>query len=63
MSNLHLRLRYSRSVDRGQDRAEYVVGLICAVVVVAVALAGNSLLAHIDTLMTAIGAWLGIGTV
>jgi hypothetical protein len=58
-----LSIRYWWNIDKGQDRAEYVVGLICAVVVVAVALLGDSLFAHVGTLAAALGAWLGSGAV
>lgn len=61
MSSLPLNIRNRIDYEKGRDRAEYVVGFICAVVVVAVALSGESLFARLDTLAAAIGAWLGSG--
>jgi hypothetical protein len=58
-----LSIRYWWNIEKGQDRAEYVVGFICAVLVVAVALLGDSLLAHVSTLAAALEAWLGSGAV
>ena len=63
MSNRILSPRYWWNLEKGQDRAEYVVGFICAVVAVAVAVLGDSLFAQVSTLAAAIGAWLGGGAV
>lgn len=58
-----LSIRYWWNIEKGQDRAEYVLGLICAAVVLAVALWGDSLFAHVGTLVAAVEAWLGSGVV
>jgi hypothetical protein len=57
------RVRYWWNIDKGRDRAEYVVGFLCALVVLAVALLGDSLFAQIDALAAALGAWLSSGAV
>jgi hypothetical protein len=58
-----LSIRYWWNIEKGQDRAEYVWGFICAVVVVAVALLGDGFFAHVGTLAAAVEAWLGSGVV
>jgi hypothetical protein len=58
-----LSIRYWWNIEKGQDRAEYVVGFICAVVVVVAAVLGDTLFAHVGTLAAAIGAWLGSAAV
>ena len=61
MLNLPLIIRYGLDIEEGRDRAEFVLGIICAVVVLAVALLGDSLLVHFGTLAAAVGTWLGSG--
>jgi hypothetical protein len=58
-----LSVRYWWDLEKGQDRAEYVVGFICAVVVVAVALLGDGFFARLGTLAAAVEAWLASGAV
>ena len=58
-----LSIRYWWNIEKGQDRAEYVLGLIGVVVVLAVALFGGGLFAHVGALAAALEAWLGNGAV
>jgi hypothetical protein len=52
-----------QDIKEGEDRAEYVLGTIGAVVVLAVALLGDSLLGPLGTLVGRVGTWLGGGAV
>jgi hypothetical protein len=58
-----LSIRYWWNIEKGQDRAEYVLGLIGVVVVLAVALLGDSLFARVGALAAAVEAWVGSGAV
>ena len=56
-----LRVRYVQDNEEGRHRAEYVLGIIGAVVVLAVALLGDSLLGPLGTIVATVGTWLGGG--
>jgi pilus assembly protein Flp/PilA len=59
MEILLLGIRNWLSNEEGQDLAEYglLLGLIAVVVMIAVALLGESLLAYFDVLATAVAGW------
>jgi pilus assembly protein Flp/PilA len=64
MLNLYLNIRNWLNAEEGQDLAEYglLLGLIAVIVMVAVAVLGESLLALFDRLAAAVAAWSGGGT-
>jgi pilus assembly protein Flp/PilA len=64
MLNLHQNIRSRLNPEEGQDLAEYglLLGFIAVVLMVAVALLGDSLLAYFGTLATAVEDWAGGGT-
>jgi pilus assembly protein Flp/PilA len=59
MEILFLSVRNWLNNEEGQDLAEYglLLGLIAVVVMIAVALLGESLLAYFDVLDTAVAGW------
>jgi pilus assembly protein Flp/PilA len=62
--NLYLTIRSWLNTEEGQDLAEYglLLGLIAVVVMIAVALLGDSLLAYFNVLAAAVEGWSGGGT-
>jgi pilus assembly protein Flp/PilA len=61
MLNLYLSIRNWLNSEEGQDLAEYglLLGLIAVVVMIAVALLGDSLLAYFNVLAAAVEGWSG----
>jgi Flp pilus assembly pilin Flp len=64
MLGLYLETHYWLNREEGQDLAEYgmLLGLIAVIVMVAVAVFGESLLAFFDRLAAAVVAWSLGGT-
>jgi pilus assembly protein Flp/PilA len=64
MLNLYLSIRNWLNGEEGQDLAEYglLLGLIAVVVMIAVALLGDSLLAYFNVLAAAVEGWSGGST-
>ena len=64
MLNLYLNIQNWLNTEEGQDLAEYglLLGLIAVVVMIAVALLGDSLLAYFSVLAAAVEGWSGGGT-
>ena len=57
MLHLFLKIRCRQDIEEGQDRAEYVLGILGAVVVLAVALFGDSFFAPLGTFVAAVATW------
>jgi pilus assembly protein Flp/PilA len=64
MLNLYLSIQNWLYAEEGQDLAEYglLLGLIAVVVMIAVAVLGESLLAYFNVLAAAVAGWSGGGT-
>ena len=61
MVDLYLKIRDWLNAEAGQDLAEYglLLGFIAVVVMIAVVLLGDSLLAYFNVLATAVEGWSG----